>query len=67
MIQALAAIQKATLAARKRTGDRSIGTRVKSGRLQVVRVTYDGKGKATVTPCSEWMAADQLVAVIDAL
>jgi hypothetical protein len=43
-------LQAATLAARQRTGDKTIATRAEAGRVQVVRVTYDATGKSTVEP-----------------
>lgn len=60
-------IQAATLAARERTGDKTIGTRVKQGRFQIVRVKYANGGKSTVTPLSDWLAGRQLVEALNAL
>lgn len=60
-------IQAATLAARKRTGDQTIGTRVKQCRFQIVSVTYAKGGKSTVTERSEWLAGANLIKALDAL
>lgn len=45
-------------AARERTGDASIGTRVEGGRVQIVRVSYpdSGRGAASVTPVSAFLS-----------
>lgn len=67
MMELIKQIQAATLAARARTGDNSIGTHVKQGKTQIVRVTYDDKGKSTVTPASDWMASDLIPAALNAL
>lgn len=60
-------IQAATLAARARLNDQTVGTHLSKGRGQVIRVTYDAKGRSTVTPASEWMAPAQLPAALEAL
>lgn len=59
----------ATVAARARTGDRTIGTRVaQGGAIQVVRVVYPKKGGyATVTPLSEYLPAREAIAFLNAL
>lgn len=67
MLQAFAPIQRATLEARARLGDKSIGTTIKQGRLQVVRVTYNAKGRSTVVPVSDWLAMPDAVKFLDAL
>lgn len=60
-------IQTATLNARQRTGDKSIGTRVKKGKFQVVRVEYARNGKSTVTEVSGWLAGSELIPALNAL
>lgn len=45
-------LQKATLAARARTGDKAIGTQVADGKVEVVRVVFDNRGQSTVTVLS---------------
>jgi hypothetical protein len=69
MFQTLIALQQATLAARKRTGDDAIGTQVEAGKVQVVRVTYpNGKRKpAHVEPLSGFLSAADAVAFVNAL
>lgn len=60
-------IQAATLAARARLADNTIGTRTQAGRMQVVRVTYDAAGRSTTVPASDWMLPHQVPAFIAAL
>ena len=60
-------IQVATLAARKRTGDDSISTRVNQGRFQIVSVTYAKRGKSTVNEMSEWLVGSDLIDALNAL
>lgn len=55
----LGELQAATLDARSRLRDSSIGTQVKAGRFRVVRTTYEKK--TTVTPLSEWLVASDAV------
>lgn len=43
-------LQKATRSARERCSDASIGTQVRTGKLDIVRVAYDKRGRSTVTP-----------------
>jgi len=57
-------LRTATLAARQRTGDKTIGATVNAGKIQIVRVTFNAKGKSTVAPASDWLApADAVVAL----
>lgn len=60
-------IHRATMAARERTGDRTVSTRVKQGRIQIVRVTYGPRGKSTITPVSDWVSFGAAVTFLDAL
>lgn len=60
-------IRDAVKEARLRTGDRSIGTQLEQGRLQVIRVTYTAKGTSTISPITGWLAADAALAAINAL
>lgn len=64
MFDKLRPLQTATLAARVRLNDQTIGTHVSRGLYQVIRVTYAKSGKSTVTPVSAWLP---LSAVITAL
>ena len=48
--QLMGRIQRATLDARARTGDPTIGTTLYQGKAQIVRVVYNDKGTSTVTP-----------------
>jgi hypothetical protein len=63
----LADIRTATLAARQRTSDNSIGTEVSAGKIRVVRVEYDTKGKAVVTPLSGYTSAGAAIDILNAL
>lgn len=65
--QALGQIQSKTLAARARTGNNGVGTKVKAGRVQVVDVTFDAKGNSTVKPLSDWGSQDEAMKFLDAL
>jgi hypothetical protein len=51
----LKAIQQATIAARQRLADNTLGTQVEAGRIQVVRVTYLNGRDGVVDPVSGWM------------
>jgi len=44
---------------RNLTQDKTYGSRVKNGQIQLVRVTYDAKGKSSVEECSAWIDADK--------
>jgi hypothetical protein len=60
-------LQRATFAARERTGRPGVGTQVKAGKLQIVDVTYDARGKSTVTPLSGWLEGSEVLSALDAL
>lgn len=68
-MQTLFAIQRATLAARARLADESIGTRAGNGLVQVCRVTYPcGRPEvADVEPISDYMPAGQVPAYLDSM
>lgn len=66
MFEGFAAIQTATRAARNRLGRRGIGAQLHKGKYQVVDVQYAGR-KTVVTPLSDWLAPDAVVAALDAL
>jgi len=67
MFELLKKIQAATLAARERTGDKTIATQAKAGKTQIIRVTYDAKGKATITPVSDWMSPDLIPVALESV
>ena len=67
LLQTIGAIQSATIKARERLGDNAISTRTEAGRVQVVRVTFDAKGKSTIAPVSEFLPAADAVAHLDAM
>ena len=58
-------LQKATLRAREATGNRGIGTRAAGGQLQIIHVSYGGRGRSTVREISDWLPLDQAVAYLD--
>jgi hypothetical protein len=62
-------LRNATLSARERTNDRTIGTQVKAGKVQVVRVTYPpGKGgRSVVTPITPFLTPEDAIRALDAL
>lgn len=65
----LSLLQRATVAARTRTGDKTIATQVKNGLIQIVRVTFPDvkRGRATVTPVTEFMNAEQALCSLEQL
>ncbi len=58
-------LRNATLAARQRTGDKTIATNIKKGLVQVVRVVYNGKGTSTVTPVSNKITEAEAIALLN--
>ena len=60
-------IREATMAARLATGRDTISTRVQAGMFQVVDVVFDAKGKATVTPLSDWASAEDTIMKLETL
>lgn len=65
MIEHLRPLQSATLAARTRLGDQTIGTHVSRGLYQIIRVTYDKSGKSTVTPFSAWLPMSAVITALE--
>lgn len=55
-------IHAATRVAQKRTQDFSISVRVNVGRYQIVRATYDAKGKSTISPVTDWLDGEAAIA-----
>jgi hypothetical protein len=62
-------LRQATLAARVRTNDQGISTRVEAGRVQVVRVHYPAGNpdRAVVTPITDFLPSDAAVRALEAL
>lgn len=54
-IKNMKSVQIATNEARRRTQDKTIATQAKNGMLQVIRVTYNAKGKATIVPVTDFL------------
>lgn len=59
-------LQAATIEARLRLNDSSIGSQVEAGKFRVVRTIY-GKKTATVTPLSGWLILSDAVSFLRAL
>jgi len=57
-------IGQATAAARKRTGDNTIGTSVKNGQIQIVRVSFATDGKSKVQAVSNWMPCSDVIVAL---
>jgi hypothetical protein len=53
-----AAFRTATKAAKERTGNQSISTDVKQGKVRVSSVTFDMKGKAKIDPITGYLSFD---------
>ena len=67
-MQAMLAIQKATIAAKARTGDGHLGTRAEGGKLQIVRVVPKGnRGDCDVLPVSRYLPISEAISALDAL
>ena len=67
-MQVLFDIQRATLAARQRTGDAAISTQAKAGLLQVGRATYPaGKSVGEFAPLTDWLPIPHAIRAIEAL
>lgn len=60
----LFSLQQATLAARARLNDQTIGTRVDAGKVQVVRITYPNGPNATVARVSGFLSPQAAVAFL---
>lgn len=67
IFQQLREVQAATMAARTRLKDKTIGTQVKAGKLQVIRVTYDAKGKATINPVTGFVSHSEAIKTLNNL
>lgn len=67
-MQVLFDIQRATIAARQRTGDAAIATIAKAGRLQVGRATYpEGKAVGEFEPITDWLPIPDAIRAIEAI
>lgn len=61
-------IQRAVIAARKRTGDSSICAPVHAGRMQIVRVSFpDAGGEGIDEPLTDWMEPVDAVAYLNGM
>lgn len=65
-MEQLLKIGAAINALRIRKGDKFLGSRVEAGKYQLVRTTYQAKGKSTVQELSGWMTADEFIAFVSA-
>ncbi len=59
VMKIMAQFRTALTVAQEHTGDRSLSTNVKQGKIQICRVTYDKKGKSTVTPVTDYLPFDE--------
>lgn len=57
--------RNALQAAQQRTGDPTLSTAVKKGKIQVCRVTYDSKGRSTVTPVTDYLPMDDAMTYLE--
>lgn len=60
-------LRRATLAARARLKDASIGTRAHAGTLQIVRVVYRCDGTAKIRPITQPMTCREACDFLDAM
>lgn len=68
IMDTMAQIQKATLAARQRTGNTALSSNVRAGRFNLVEVTYPKGGKTgVVKTLVPDLSNDELIAALDAL
>lgn len=65
-VNGIGELQAATIEARARLKDTSIGTQVKAGRFRVVSTLY-GKKTTTVTPLSDWLVIADAVSFLKRL
>lgn len=54
-------LRDATINARYRNNDASIGTEARNGFVRIVSVTYAADGTSIVTPLSGWMSPTEAV------
>jgi len=66
-IAATLCIRYATLEARRRTGDNSIGTSTDIGYFRAERVTYKPNGASVVEPLTGWTNAAKVIEFLNAL
>lgn len=66
LVTFLSDLRRATLDARKRLGDKNIAVRVKTGRFDVVRLSFV-KRKCTETPLAESLTMAGAVEFLDAM
>ena len=52
---------------RAATGDATYGHTARAGRLRLVRIVYDERGRSTVTPMSDWATVGDHLATIRTL
>lgn len=67
MMQVMMQFREATTAAQIRTGDKSISTDVKKGKVRVSSVTFDKKGKATIKAFTEYLEINDALTYINGM
>lgn len=58
-------LRTATLAARARTGDNTIGVAVRRGTFQVQRITYPNGATAVIRPLTHWLDLSEAVEALN--
>lgn len=66
-VAAALSIRNATLEARRRTGDNSIGTSAQIGYFRAERVTYKPSGAIIVEPLTGWSSAAKVIKFLNGL
>lgn len=66
-IAATLSIRNATLEARRRTGDNSIGISTDIGYFRAERVTYKPNGASVVEPLTGWTKAEKVIEFLNSL
>lgn len=67
MMQVMMQFRAATTEAQNRTGDKSISTDVKQGKIRISSVTFDKKGKATIKPFTDYLPFDEALAYLNGM
>jgi hypothetical protein len=48
----------------KKAKESGLSVRAEKGKVQLVKVSLDVKGKSTVTPCSDWIDYSQAITML---
>lgn len=66
-MQTMMRLREAMRGAQERTGDKTLGMQAGPLSVKVVRVTYDRRGRSTVTPVTGFMPFDEALAHINGM